>query len=56
MTKFAVTLLPELKAVLEHNGIDWARCTQYHFKHDVSGAVTEITVTMLALHPKTDES
>jgi hypothetical protein len=56
MTKFAATLLPELKAVLEHNGIDWKRCSVVKISHDANDAVTEISVTMLALHPKTDES
>ncbi len=47
----ATRLLPEVQSVLEQNGIDCKRATSVTLKHDVRGAVTEITVTLLALAP-----
>lgn len=51
MSKFATRLLPEVQAILEHNEIDWKRCTEVSVKHTVDGVATHITVTMLALAP-----
>lgn len=54
-SKLAVSLLPEIQAILEHNGIDWKRATSVEVKHDVEGAVTAVTVTLFALAPEDDE-
>lgn len=55
MMAIAKTILSEVQAVLEHNGIDWRRATSVDLHHDVKGAVTQITVTLLALKPEESE-
>lgn len=52
MTKFAITVLPEVQKILEDNAIDWTRCTDATIHHSVKGRVTEITVTLLAVKPE----
>jgi hypothetical protein len=44
-------LLPEVRSILERNGIDMNRCTSVDIHHDVRGKTTEINVTLLAIHP-----
>lgn len=53
--KIATTVLPEMLEVLKHNGIDTDRVIDASLRHVPEGAVTEITVTMLALDPEDDQ-
>lgn len=50
-SRLANTITPQMKALLEENGIDVTRCTDATVHHSPGGAVTEITVTLLALAP-----
>lgn len=55
MTKFAARILPEMEAVLRHNGIDVKRVTEAAIHHSAKGGVTEIALTMLAIEPEEEK-
>lgn len=55
MTRLATRVLPEMVAILLHNGIDINRVTDATIHRSIDDVTTEITVTMFALKPE-DES